>query len=140
MRENREVRRFAHSAAGDMAFRLLGQRRHPEPLISRLNSPACTTPTDASPPPSRTADARLRATVDRYSFDVENSHLLLHAGLSRRFPRLRSPRKPLSRSTDRKAGPGQQPSTTQFHAPNSESAGRDRRSLTEGEVSGASPA
>ena len=32
---------------------------------------------------------RLRATVDRYSFDVENSHLLLHAGLSRRFPRPR---------------------------------------------------
>src|SRR6266545_387789 len=29
--------------------------------ITRLNSPACTTPTDASPPPSRTADARLRA-------------------------------------------------------------------------------
>ncbi|HTT28635.1 MAG TPA: hypothetical protein VMG37_09510, partial [Solirubrobacteraceae bacterium] len=28
--------------------------------------------------------ARLRATVDRYSFDVELSHLLLHAGLSRR--------------------------------------------------------
>src|SRR6266540_7033726 len=48
--------------------------------VSRLNSPACTTPADASPPPSRAADARLRATVDRYSFDVENSHLLLHAG------------------------------------------------------------
>ena len=27
------------------------------------------------------------ATVGRYSFDVERSHLLLHAGLSRRFPR-----------------------------------------------------
>ena len=27
---------------------------------------------------------RLGATVDRYSFDVELSHLLLHAGLSRR--------------------------------------------------------
>jgi hypothetical protein len=48
--------------------------------VSRLNSPACTTPTDASPPPSRAADARLRATVDRYSFDVENLPLLLHAG------------------------------------------------------------
>ena len=30
----------------------------------------------------------------------------------------RSPQKPLSRTTDRTAGPGQQPSTTQFHAPN----------------------
>ena len=29
--------------------------------FTRLNSPACTTPTDASPPPSRTADARLGA-------------------------------------------------------------------------------
>src|SRR6266540_2158070 len=28
--------------------------------ITRLNSPACTTPTDASPPPSRTADGRGR--------------------------------------------------------------------------------
>ena len=32
------------------------------------------------------ADAWLGATVVRYSFDVERSHLLLHAGLSRRFP------------------------------------------------------
>src|SRR6266702_1058186 len=40
--------------------------------ITRLNSPACTTPTDASPPPSRTADARLRADeTDRYSIVVE---------------------------------------------------------------------
>ena len=34
------------------------------------------------------ADARLGATVDRYSFDVELSHLLLHAGLSRRRHRI----------------------------------------------------
>src|SRR5215218_2702673 len=101
-------RRLAHSAAGDMAFRLLGQRRHPEPLISRLNSPACTTPTDASPPPSRTADARLRATVDRYSFDVENSHLLLHAGLPRRSPTTFSVKAPVP-SNNRTARGGQQP-------------------------------
>jgi hypothetical protein len=61
--------------------------------VSRLNSPARTTPTDTSPPPSRAADARLGAIVDRYSFDVENSHLLLHAGLSRRFPLNRQIRK-----------------------------------------------
>jgi hypothetical protein len=34
------------------------------------------TPTDASPPPSRTADARLGATVARYAFDVGRSHFL----------------------------------------------------------------
>jgi hypothetical protein len=34
-------------------------------VISRLNSPAYTTPTDASPPPSRAADARLGAIMDR---------------------------------------------------------------------------
>ena len=39
----------------------------PNCAVSRFNSPACTTPTDASPPPSRAADARLRAIVCRYS-------------------------------------------------------------------------
>ena len=58
----------------------------PRPDLSFRGSIAqpARTPTDASPPPSRTTDARLGATVDRYSFDVELSHLLLHAGLSRR--------------------------------------------------------
>jgi hypothetical protein len=42
-----------------------------------------------------------------------SSKLIVH----KRPAQLRSPRKPLSRSTDRKAGPGQQPSKTQFHAP-----------------------
>src|SRR5206468_6907143 len=32
------------NADGDVAFRLVGQRRHPEVVISRLNSPACTYP------------------------------------------------------------------------------------------------
>ena len=32
------------NAADDVAFRLVGQRRHPEVVISRLNSPACTYP------------------------------------------------------------------------------------------------
>jgi hypothetical protein len=41
--------------------------------------PTCT-PTDASPPPSRTADARLGAIVVRQTFDVERSHLLLRTG------------------------------------------------------------
>ncbi len=42
------------NAANDVAFRVVGPRRHPEQKITRLNSPACTYPTDASPPPSRT--------------------------------------------------------------------------------------
>jgi len=53
------------SAAGGVAFRLSEERRHPKPEISRLNSPACTTPVNASPPPSRAADARLGAIVCR---------------------------------------------------------------------------
>ena len=34
----------ADDAAGDVAFRSFGQRRHPETLISRLHSPACRYP------------------------------------------------------------------------------------------------
>src|ERR1035441_7049416 len=60
-----------------------------------MSQPA-RTPTDASPPPSRAADARLGAIVDSYSFDVERSHLLLQAGfipaLSLRKSRFCTPR------------------------------------------------
>jgi hypothetical protein len=42
-----------------VAVRQPTTRRHAERPVSRLNSRACTTPTDASRPPSRTADARL---------------------------------------------------------------------------------
>jgi hypothetical protein len=35
-------------------------------------------------------DAWLGAAVDRYSFGVELFHLLLHAGLPRRFPKINS--------------------------------------------------
>ena len=44
---------------------LIGQRRHPELILTRLNSLPARTPTDDSPPPSRAADARLGATVIR---------------------------------------------------------------------------
>ena len=50
------------NAVGDKAFRFFVERRHPGlRSISRLDPSACTTPTHASPPPSRTADARLGA-------------------------------------------------------------------------------
>jgi hypothetical protein len=41
---------------------------------------------NASLRPLRVANAWLGATVGRYSFGAELLHLLLHAGLSRRFP------------------------------------------------------
>ena len=42
------------NAAGDVAFRLVRRRRHPEAVISRLNGWPARTPVNASPPPSRT--------------------------------------------------------------------------------------
>jgi hypothetical protein len=42
------------SAADDVAFRLVGRRRHPEAAISRLNGRPTRTPVNASPAPSRT--------------------------------------------------------------------------------------
>jgi hypothetical protein len=53
-------------------------------LISRLNSPACTYPYRRFACALTDADARLGATVGRYSFSVGLSHSLLRAGLSRR--------------------------------------------------------
>ena len=58
----------------------LGPCGHPEEVISRLNSPACTYPYRRFATPSRVVDARLGAVVGRYSFDVEHSQLLLHTG------------------------------------------------------------
>jgi hypothetical protein len=55
--------------------------------ISRLNSPACTCPCQRFATPSRVVDAWPGAAVGRQPFDVELFHLLLHAGLSRRFPK-----------------------------------------------------
>jgi hypothetical protein len=56
--------------------------------ISGLDSPAYAYPYRRFASALTDADARLGATVDRYSFDVELSHLLLHAGLSRRRRKL----------------------------------------------------
>jgi len=53
-------------------------------VFSGLNSPACAYPYRRFAAALTNDRARLGATVDRYSFDVELSHLLLHAGLSRR--------------------------------------------------------
>src|SRR3954468_14567807 len=66
----------------------LVQRGHPDRLISRLNSPACTCPCERFATPSRDVDASLGAAVGRYPFGVELFHLLLHAGLSRRFHKI----------------------------------------------------
>ena len=51
----RGVHRAARAnAAGDVAFRLVRRRRHPEAVISRLNGWPARTPINASPPPSQT--------------------------------------------------------------------------------------
>ena len=51
----RGVHRAARAnAAGDVAFRLVRRRRHPEVVISRLNGWPARTPVNASPPPSQT--------------------------------------------------------------------------------------
>src|SRR6185437_13576017 len=42
------------NAAGDVAFRLVRRRRHPEAVISRLNGWPARTPVTASPSPSQT--------------------------------------------------------------------------------------
>ena len=78
--------RLAHSADSDVAFRWTDVVGTPDLLISRLNSPACTCPCERFAASLRIANASLGVTVGRYSFDVELFHLLLHAGLSRRFP------------------------------------------------------
>src|ERR1019366_6574770 len=57
----------------------------PNSMISRLNGWPARTPVQHFADTLTDADAWLGATVDRYSFDVELSHLLLHAGLSRRY-------------------------------------------------------
>ena len=66
----------------------VGTPIHP---ISRLNSWPVRTPIQRFAAPSRVANAWLGATVDRYSFGVGLFHPHLHAGLSRRFPRLPDP-------------------------------------------------
>jgi hypothetical protein len=45
------------NATGDMAFRLVRRRRHPETVISRLHGWPARTPVNASPPSSRAANA-----------------------------------------------------------------------------------
>ena len=83
----RGVHRTARAnAAGSVAFRLVRRRRHPEAVISRLNSwPACT-PVNASlrPRGSPTHDSGPPwiATPSMSGVLIP----FLHAGLSRRFP------------------------------------------------------
>src|SRR5665213_2533926 len=63
----------------------------PNSMISRLNGWPVRTPVQRFACVLADADAGLGAIVDRYSFDVERSHLLLHAGLSRRSKRPATP-------------------------------------------------
>src|SRR5665213_3527213 len=63
----------------------------PNSMISRLDGWPVRTPVQRFACVLADADAGLGAIVDRYSFDVERSHLLLHAGLSRRSKRARTP-------------------------------------------------
>ena len=71
-------------AAGNIAFRSFGQRRHPETLISRLHSPACRYPYPTLRQRPRGRRRMVGATVVRYSFGVGLFHSFLDAGLSRR--------------------------------------------------------
>jgi hypothetical protein len=57
--------------------------------ISGLDSPAYAYPYRRFDNALTSATARLGAIVDRYSFDVELFHLLLHAGLARRRHNIR---------------------------------------------------
>src|SRR5918998_5596000 len=54
LRPRRAHRTARANAAGDMAFRLVRRRRHPEAVISRLNGWPARTPVNASPTPSQT--------------------------------------------------------------------------------------
>src|SRR4051794_22880741 len=81
-----------------LVVRASAPRRQP---ISGLDSPAYAYPYRRFAAALTDDHARLGATVDRYSFDVELSHLLLHAGLSRR---LRTTTTPPSSTAHRPAG------------------------------------
>jgi hypothetical protein len=77
------------SAAGRCCLPLIARASAPRlQPISGLDSPAYAYPYRRFAHGLTTIDARLGATVDRYSFDVELFHLLLHAGLSRRRRKL----------------------------------------------------
>src|ERR687893_21137 len=54
LRPRRVHRATRANAAGDVAFRLVRRRRHPEAVISRLNGWPARTPVNASPTPSQT--------------------------------------------------------------------------------------
>ena len=56
----------------------------PDKKITRLNSPACTYPYRRFAAALTDDNARLGATVARYTFDVGLSHSFLRTGLSRR--------------------------------------------------------
>src|SRR3954465_4484666 len=58
--------------------------------LSRLDGPACTLPCRRFAGPLAGVDARLGASVGRYTFTVEDFHLLLLAGLPAHY-RWRSP-------------------------------------------------
>src|SRR5947208_10931371 len=87
----------------------------PGSKLSRLNGWPMPSPTDASSPSSRNANARLGADVDRYSFIVVDLHHLLLAGLPAHFESymlsqaVRSPPANISQATTcgrRTGGPG----------------------------------
>src|ERR1700676_3142200 len=72
------------NAAGSVAFRSCRRRRRPERCDYAAQYLACTCRYRRFANTLTGADARLAVIVARYAFDVELSHLLLHAGLSRR--------------------------------------------------------
>ncbi len=106
--------RLAHSAAADVAFDVCDRLGTPDMLISRRNSPACTCPCERFAAPSRVANASLGVTVGRWPFGVELFHLLLLAGLSRRFPQPRVVTRPSRPSAA--VSPGQHHFLPPMHA------------------------
>ena len=90
------------NATGSVAFRLVEQRRHPELLVFRGSIAPPARPLSTLRCALAERQRMTRGHRGRYSFDVEHSHLLLHAGLSRRFPTTTrstgSPRRPESAS------------------------------------------
>jgi len=77
--------------------------------VNEMENSAQTTTTDA-------CSQQIRASRRGGYRVTPSSNLIVH----KRPAQLRSPRKPLSRLTDRTTELGQQPSTPQFHAPSSE--------------------
>jgi len=76
-----------HDAMYHVAFPLTGQGRRTKVMISELNGwPACTS-LRCYTHEVTLISVRFEAEVTGYAFLVRLFHSLLHAGLSRRFPR-----------------------------------------------------